>query len=128
MSPETEISGCLIIRSGKVLLLHREDKEHWEVPGGKVEEDESPTQAAIRKTQEEIGVMPSLESPFFSGEFKPPDSERIALWHCYRAEIEGKPEIQVKEFDEARYVDPGNLDDLDLAPNLEMILPALRKI
>ena len=68
-----ELAGNLIVQDGKILLLYREDEEHWEVPGGKVEEDESPTSAAVREAQEEIGVEVELKKPFFSGEFQHDD-------------------------------------------------------
>lgn len=122
-----EVAGNLLIEDGKVLLIHRQDHNHWEVPGGKTEDGESPTSAAVREAQEEIGVRVELRKPFYSGEFQH-DGE-LFLWHCYLAEIvQGEPEIQEDKFDELKWVEPRELDELKLAPNLEMILPALRKI
>lgn len=121
-----ELAGSLIIRDGKLLFLYREDEEHWEVPGGKVEKDESPTEAAVREAEEEIGVKASLEKPFYSGEFQHDDT--IFLWHCYKASIEGEPEIQEGKFEKLEWFEASELDELELAPNIEMILPALRKI
>lgn len=140
-----ELAGNLILKDRKILLLYRKDESHWEVPGGKVEEDESPTEAAVREAKEEIGVKASLEKPFYSGEFQK-DNE-IFLWHCYKASIEGGPEVQDADcscgesacssnpeeccedkFEKLEWFKPSELDDLELAPNIEMILPALRKI
>lgn len=123
----TELSGNLIIEDGKILLLYREDEEHWEVPGGKVEEDESPTEAAIREAEEEIGVEVKLQKPFYSGEFQ--HGDQIFLWHGYIAEIaSGEPSIQEDKFEKLEWFEGSELDDLELAPNLEMILPSLRRI
>lgn len=121
-----ELAGNLIVEEGKVLLLYREDEQHWEVPGGKVEEDESPTEAAVREAEEEIGVKPSLEKPFYSGEFQKDD--KIFLWHCYQASIQSEPDIKEDKFGKLEWFEASELDELDLAPNIEMILPALRKI
>jgi 8-oxo-dGTP diphosphatase len=122
-----ELAGNLIVDDGKILLLYREDEQHWEVPGGKVEGDESATEAAVREAEEEIGVSVDLRKPFYSGEFQHDD--QMFLWNCYVAEIvEGRPEIQEEKFEELEWFDPRELDDLDMAPNLEMILPALRKL
>jgi 8-oxo-dGTP diphosphatase len=122
-----EIAGNLIIEDGKILLLYREDEQYWEVPGGKVEDDESPTEAAVREAEEEIGVKVELRKPFYSGEFQ--HNDELFLWHCYIAEIvEDEPEIQEEEFGELKWVEPIELDEIELAPNLDMILPALRKI
>ncbi len=122
-----ELAGCVIIEEGELLLLYREDEEHWEVPGGKVEEDESPTEAAVREAKEELGIEVELEKPFFSGEFQ--HSGELYLWHGYLATIErGVPEIQEEKFSDVEWVSGDELDELELAPNLEQILPALRNI
>jgi 8-oxo-dGTP diphosphatase len=122
-----ELAGNLVIEDGKILLLYREDEQYWEVPGGKVEDDESPTEAAVREAEEEIGVKVELRKPFYSGEFQ--HNDELFLWHCYIAEIvEGEPEIQEDKFGELKWVEPVELDEIELAPNLDMILPALRKI
>ena len=52
-----ELAGNLIVDDRQILLVYREDEEHWEVPGGKVESDESPTEAAVREAREEIEQM-----------------------------------------------------------------------
>jgi ADP-ribose pyrophosphatase YjhB (NUDIX family) len=122
-----ELAGNLIIRNGKILLLHRKDEDYWEVPGGRVKDDESPTEAAVRETEERLGVEVELRKPFYSGEFQRDD--QLFLWHCYLAEIvEGEPELEEDKFDKLEWVEPGKLDEMDLAPSLEMILPGLRKI
>lgn len=140
-----ELAGNLIVEEGKILLLYREDQQHWEaqrsqgescsttkpegywkLPGGKVEENESPTEAAVREAKEEIGVKTSLEKPFYSGEFQKDDE--IFLWHCYQASIEGEPGIHENKFGRLEWFKASELADLNLAPNIEMILPALRKI
>lgn len=50
-------SACLAIRfSGKVLMVKAGYKDHWTFPSGIVDEGESPKEAALRETAEEIGV------------------------------------------------------------------------
>jgi 8-oxo-dGTP pyrophosphatase MutT (NUDIX family) len=46
--------------AGRVLLVEPTYKEHWELPGGSVEADESPYDAAVREVAEELGlaIMP----------------------------------------------------------------------
>lgn len=41
--------------SGKVLIVKPTYKEGWEIPGGLIEEDESPAQACAREIKEELG-------------------------------------------------------------------------
>lgn len=42
-------------KSGKILLVKRRDVPIWVIPGGGIEIEESPEQAAIRETKEESG-------------------------------------------------------------------------
>ncbi|GIG89433.1 NUDIX domain-containing protein [Plantactinospora endophytica] len=45
--------------AGRVLLVEPTYKEHWEIPGGCVEADESPYVAARREVAEELGLVVS---------------------------------------------------------------------
>jgi len=122
-----ELSGTIIIEDGKLLLLYKEDEGHWKVPGGKVEAEDSPTETAVRETEEEAGVSTELRKPFYSGEFQ--HNEDLFLWHGYLAEIkEGKLGLHEDKFTELKWADSEELEKLDLAPNLRMIEPSLRKI
>lgn len=123
-----ELAGNLIVDDRQILLLYRKDEGHWEVPGGKVEDDESPTEAAVREAREEIGVDVELEKPFYSGEFQ--HDGQMFLWHGYVAKIgdDEEPELKEGKFSELKWFYSTQLDGIELAPNLEMILPALRKI
>jgi len=52
-------TGALFFnREGKVLLVKPTYKDYWSIPGGSVDENESPRAAAIRETKEEIGFEP----------------------------------------------------------------------
>lgn len=55
-------------RLDKVFLVFRPDKSIWNLPGGGIEEDESPNDAAIRETTEETGFV--LERTAFKGTHK----------------------------------------------------------
>ena len=45
--------------SGRVLLVEPTYKPYWEIPGGVVEADESPFDAACREVKEELGLVVS---------------------------------------------------------------------
>lgn len=47
--------------ANRVLLCRRRDKDLWNLPGGKVERNESPWAAAIREAREEINVDIAIE-------------------------------------------------------------------
>jgi 8-oxo-dGTP diphosphatase len=51
-------SGVLFTDSaGRVLLVEPTYKGYWEIPGGSVEADESPYDAAVRESKEELGIV-----------------------------------------------------------------------
>lgn len=41
---------------GRLLLVHQRDGDHWSTPGGLIEPDERPADAAVRETWEETGL------------------------------------------------------------------------
>jgi ADP-ribose pyrophosphatase YjhB (NUDIX family) len=52
-------AGCLVVDEGKVLLLRRGIQPQigrWTFPGGYVDLGETPLQAALRETSEEVGM------------------------------------------------------------------------
>ena len=124
----TEIAGSLIVEEKKLLLIYRKEEGWWELPGGKVKEDESPTQAAVRETREEISVEVNLEKPFYSGEFQ--HNDELFLWHGYLAEVkeDETPQLSEEKFDRKKWFRKPDLEEEDLAPNLRQVEPALRNI
>ena len=50
-------AGALIFnQEGELLLVKPSYKNHWSIPGGVVEKDESPKNACLREIEEEIGI------------------------------------------------------------------------
>ena len=117
----SKLAGNIIIEDGKILLLYRKDEKHWEAPGGKVEEDESPTQTAVREAKEEIGVEIELERPFYTGEFQ--QNDQIFEWNGYISKIEeGQPSLDKDKFEELRWFSREELEKCEeLAPNIRMV-------
>ena len=50
--------GILLDTDNRILLIHRntEKLKQWELPGGKLEKEELPEQAAIRELKEELNI------------------------------------------------------------------------
>ncbi|NCF65497.1 MAG: NUDIX domain-containing protein [Chloroflexi bacterium] len=57
--PKKRISaGCLFFdERGRLLVVNPTYKDTWEIPGGVVEENESPREAVIREVVEELGLV-----------------------------------------------------------------------
>jgi len=104
---QVQAAGGIIVRSGKkgpkVLLVHRERRNDWSFPKGKLDPGESFKQAARREVEEETGFSCTLHSPRFatvnyiigngrgkevrywlmtvdSGEFEPNDEVDMITW------------------------------------------------
>lgn len=61
----------------RVLLCHRTDRDMWNLPGGRVEESESPWEAVIREVEEEVGLSVSITK--LLGVYAVPDRQSIAF-------------------------------------------------
>jgi 8-oxo-dGTP diphosphatase len=55
--PRKRMAAGVLFRNaaGEILLVEPTYKDHWEIPGGSVEADESPRAAAVREVAEELG-------------------------------------------------------------------------
>ncbi len=59
--PKERGTLCFVLREGKILLIEKKRRlgaGKVNGPGGRIEPGETPEQAAIRETQEEIGITP----------------------------------------------------------------------
>lgn len=50
------VAGAFIIKNNRILFLRHKKYDMWLQPGGHVEERETPGEAAIRETMEEVGL------------------------------------------------------------------------
>jgi mutator protein MutT len=64
-SQPIKVVSAIVVADGKMLLLLRDDNPEirdpscWQLPGGGVEDGETPDEAIKRELQEEIGIIPS---------------------------------------------------------------------
>ena len=107
-----------LVRDGRVLLGHRSPSRRWypavwDLPGGHVNDGETPAAALVREVREELGVRIEASSG-------PPDAVltadglHLSAWviRTWDGEVvNAAPE----EHDELRWVDAAGLDALPLA-------------
>jgi ADP-ribose pyrophosphatase YjhB (NUDIX family) len=96
-APHKRIAATMLITdlAGRVLVVKPTYKPGWELPGGRVEHDESPATAASREVDEELGL---------------PRAPRRLLALDYVSATDAL--IVVNELSDARFVEPDRLDEL----------------
>lgn len=124
---ERTLAGNVIVENGQVLLLYRTDKDYWELPGGTVEEGETPRQAAAREAEEEMGCTVDVRSPIGRLDL---DFEHEGTQYRFRGFaadiVDGRPEPQEARFGQVDWFDSDALQRIPLAPNLQETIDALR--
>ncbi|MCB9137360.1 MAG: NUDIX hydrolase [Caldilineaceae bacterium] len=104
-------AGALFLdEADRVLLVNPTYKPEWEMPGGIVEENESPRQACIREIKEELGLtiepghLVSLDYRSAQAVGHPGDVLRFIFWGGRLSEAEiGQIHLQAEELSEYRF-------------------------
>ena len=112
--------------AGRLLMIRRTDNDKHALPGGRHELGETMTEAVIRETIEETGI--TVEVTGLIGIYSNPhhvmaydDGEvRQEFSICFRARpVSGEPRTS-DESSEVRWVDPAQLDELDIHPSIRL--------
>lgn len=108
--------------AGRILMQRRRDTGQWALPMGKMEIGETPTECAVRETEEETGVR--VEPVGLLGVYSDPGHIVAYTDGEVRQEYEvmliarpvgGQPGAN-DEASDVRWVAPENLSDLDIHP------------
>ncbi|WP_424531284.1 NUDIX domain-containing protein [Sphaerisporangium viridialbum] len=103
--------------SGKVLVVHPTYKDHWDIPGGMLEKDESPYTACTREITEELGITPDIGPLLCVDWVSPRPPWDCGLMFVFDGGVLGAREVagirldQV-EIDRIDFVPPDELDGL----------------
>lgn len=108
----------LIVRQGKYLLCQvretvavEEVRGKWELPGGHLEENETPEGALTREIEEELGVKCRLGRLKYSETIEHPGGKEKLLVYLVE-EIIGN--IVLSEHDRIEWVHPSDFDKYDI--------------
>ncbi len=120
------VVAALAEREGRVFLARRASHKRsaglWELPGGKLEDGESPPAALARELREELGLESSVEAVPYE-EYEAGAAGEGFRFLVYRAAWNGDP-ISSTDHDGWGYFSPREIPFAALAPLDE---PALRR-
>lgn len=111
-------AGALIFnRQGEILIVKPNYKDHWSIPGGTTDRNESPRDSCLREVREEVGLK-LRRADFVCVDYIPKNGEKNEslqfLFYC--GTISGaqirRIKLQKSELDEYRFLTPGKARSL----------------
>lgn len=125
------VVSAVVIRDddGRVLVVRKRGTERFMLPGGKIEQGEAPSDAAVRELREEVGAELDPEALVLLGEWTAPaanEPDHLVHGHIYEHPLVHGLSARA-EIAELVWLHPSDMDGReDLAPLLvTRVLPAL---
>jgi 8-oxo-dGTP diphosphatase len=116
--------GGVIVREGRVLVVHRERYDDWSLPKGKLEPGESWEEGALREVEEETGLRCAIGEEV--GRTRHLDAQGREKEVRYFAMSSGGEPFAQNEVDELRWVSLAEAGAFLSYPNQAALLAALR--
>ena len=117
-------AGGVVMRDGRLAVVHRPKYDDWSLPKGHLEDGESWEEAALREVHEEIGFRCRLgrELPHTSYTDQKGRSKVVRYWlmEPEEGEFEANPEV-----DELRWLIPSAAADLLTYPHDQALVKDL---
>jgi 8-oxo-dGTP diphosphatase len=111
------VSGALI-KGGKVLVIRRSMADddlpgYYELPGGKIEPEETKEQAVVRELQEELSLRVEVIKPYYEFSYQPGPNTKCTDYEYLAVLADGESIDNLRlssEHDDHRWV---NMEELD---------------
>ncbi|WP_185994077.1 (deoxy)nucleoside triphosphate pyrophosphohydrolase [Streptomyces sp. NBC_01525] len=123
------VVGGAVLDRGRLLAARRSAPPalagRWELPGGKVEDGESPEQALVRELREELGVEAEPLEPI-AGEWALRPGFVLRVWAAKLVSGEPRP---LQDHDELRWLEPDEELSVDwLDQDRPAVAEAMRRL
>jgi len=114
------LSGCVILKEHAILLLHRIKRDWYELPGGKIENGETPEQAAVRELKEELCCDVQIIQHLGKRSFTDHELTMSYTWFLAKIKAGQIPSIgEPDTFDHFRYIPLDALETVPLSFNMQ---------
>ena len=126
LRPHVRAAGGVLVRDGRVALIHRPKYDDWSLPKGKLNGGEGWEDAAVREVREETGFNAALHEELSSVEYTDPKGrpKTVRYWRMEPQAGEFTPNDEV---DELRWLEPDEaVERLSYDHDRELVLMAVR--
>jgi 8-oxo-dGTP diphosphatase len=103
---EVRAAGGLVMRDGKVVVVHRPKYDDWSLPKGKLDPGEGWEEAAVREVEEETGVRARIVAELAPSRYRDRKGRpKTVRW--YRMDVVDAGTFEADaEVDELRWLTP----------------------
>lgn len=120
------VTAVVCDEAGRLLIIHKTDNDLWALPGGGHDIGERIGDTVVREVEEETGIRVEVDG--IVGLYTDPehvlaydDGEvRQQFSICFRAHPVGGALRTSSESKEVRWINPTDLDDLDIHPSMRL--------
>jgi 8-oxo-dGTP diphosphatase len=108
---EVLAAGGLVLRDGRIAVVHRPRYDDWSLPKGKLDEGEDFEQAALREVEEETGLSCRLGREMGDATYRD-NKDRAKLVRYFEMQPEAGEFTPNDEVDELRWVPVAEASEL----------------
>jgi 8-oxo-dGTP diphosphatase len=125
VSDEIRAAGGVVVRDGRIVVVHRPKYDDWSLPKGKLNPGESFQDAALREVEEETGLRCRLEEELAPAHYLSKGLPKVVRW--WRMSVVDDRGDTDDEVDELRWLTPGEaIGRLDYEHDRELVRSVAR--
>src|SRR4051794_12919323 len=125
--PEVLAAGGVVVRDGRIAVVHRPKYDDWSLPKGKLDPGEGFEEAALREVEEETGLRCRLGRELPSTEYRDNKGrpKLVRYWKMDPLDGEFTPSGEV---DELRWLEPDEAEALLSYDHDKELLRAVKRL
>ena len=110
---DVRAAGAVVLRKGRVLMVHRPAYDDWSFPKGKLDRGEMTAAAAVREVEEEAGVRAWCPDPAFQPTTRYANARgvpRVITWFCLLTDAQ-EPTLREFLFPGGDFLEPAEASE-----------------